>query len=194
MLYLPQAFESATYADAAWMVRRIVDLPPEEIAAAVASTRWPDFQQGVVLDRLLARRNAIGEAFGIGRATPLTAAPVTVPLGTRAERQHAVQRFRLSVATGGDESAALVLLEEHMRRSGIVFEDGRTEYADPVSVWHGSRAHGRVLATNACERSVLVSLLERTVHPAGLARRVRRRSDDRPLRPCQPTRRTLGLR
>ena len=75
--------------------------------------------------------------------------------------------------------------------------DTQLTFEDKVDVWE-DRRDGKheeaVLATNDCEKSVIVALLERTLHPAGLARRISRRSDDKPLKACQPTPKTLGIR
>jgi hypothetical protein len=187
MLFLPAAFEAATHADAVWMARKIVALPREAIVAAVAATQWPDFQQDVMLSRLIARRNAIARAFDLGAPMALDLAPKVVALRTPADRLEAVRRYRLAVATDGDESKAVALLEKFMDASGIAIRDGHADFDDVVDGW----TKDRVLATTSCKESVIVALLERTMHPAGLDRRIDRDKDDKPLKACLPTRLTL---
>ncbi len=197
VLYLPKAFDHVTYADAVWMARKIVDLPLQDILAAVAATRWPDFQQQVVATRLVARRNAISRVFDVGTPLSYEVAPEVVPLSTPADRRAAVARYQLAIATQEDEGKALALLEQFMRECGIpIDEHGQAQYEDKVDRWIDPR-NGKheevVLATQHCEKSVIVALLESTIHPAGLARRMWRRKDDKPLEACRPTRKTLGL-
>jgi hypothetical protein len=197
MLYVPKAFDRATYADAAWMARKIINLPREDIVAAVAATRWPDFQQEIMASRLIARRNAIARVFDVGAAISYDVAPKVVVLSTPADRLAAVTHYELSIATGGDDRKAVALLEQFMRDCGIPIDDGQARFEDKVDLW-AIRRNGKdeeaVLATNDCEKSVIVALLERTLHPAGLARRMQRRSDDKPLKACQPTAKSLGIR
>jgi len=198
MLFVPEAFHHATYADAVWMARKIVEMPLADILAAVAATHWPDFQQEVMASRLIARRNAIARAFDVGAPLSYDVAPRVVPLSTPAERSAAVARYQLSIATEGDEAKAVALLEQFMRECGIPFdENGQATFADRVDRWvipNKGEQTEVVLATTGCEESVLVALFERTIHPAGLARRIWRRVDDKPLKACQPTAKTLGLR
>ena len=188
MLYLPKAFHDATYADAMWMARKIMRLSREDILAAVAATRWPDFQQGVLASRLIARRNAIALAFDLGPAMPVDAVPTVVSLRTPADRRAAVARYDLAIATSGDAAKATALLEEFMTASGIVLTDGIAEFEDRPD----HLTDDAVLETADCKRSILVSWLEQTIQPAGLSRRVYRRADDKPLKACRPTRRSLS--
>jgi hypothetical protein len=184
MLYVPKAFHDATYADAMWMIRKIVRLTREDLRAAVARTRWPDFQQDVLASRLIARRNAIARAFDVDSIMPVDTAPTVVSLRTPADRRAAVERYELSIATGGDAEKAQALLEEFMTAAGIDMNDGLTEVEDRPD----ALADDSVLETTDCKRSVLVAWLETTIHPAGLSRRVYRRADDKPLKACRPTR------
>jgi hypothetical protein len=193
MLYLPKAFDAATYADAVWMVRKITGLSREDILAAVATTRWPDFQQDVVASRLIARRNAIARAFEVDASMTFDATPTVVSLRTAADRLAAVTRYQLSIATQGDAEKAKALLEEFMGASGIVMRDGLAEFEDRTTESTGE-SEEMVLETTKCKRSILVAWLERTIHPAGLSRRLYRRADDKPLKACQPTRKSLHLR
>jgi hypothetical protein len=196
MLYVPKVFDRATYADATWMARKIIGLRREDILAAVAATRWPDFQQEIMASRLIARRNAIARVFDAGAAMSYDAAPKRVALSTPGDRLAAVNRYQLSIATEGDEGKAVAALERFMRDCGIPVNGGQATFEDKVDLW--DERYGKdeeaVLATNDCEKSVLVAWLERTLHPTGLARRVSRRKDDKPLKACQPTARTLGIR
>jgi len=197
MLYVPKVFGHVTYADAAWMARKIGKLSREQILAAVAATQWPDFQQEVMASRLIARRNAIVRMFDAGPLLSYEAAPRVIALSTPADRLAAVTRYQLSIATQGDDGKAVALLEQSMQSCGISIADGQARFADKVDLWEIQRkgqSAEAVLATNDCEKSVIVALLERTLHPAGLARRVSRRSDDKPLEACQPTAKTLGIR
>jgi short subunit dehydrogenase-like uncharacterized protein len=197
MLYVPKVFDHVTYADAVWMARKIINLPREAILAAVAATRWPDFQQEIMASRLIARRNAIARVFDVGAAISYDAAPKVVALSTPADRRAAVTRYQLSIATEGDESKAVALLERFVQDCGIPIDDAQARFEDKVDTWviqRNGQGEEAVLATNDCEKSVIVALLERTLHPAGLARRMQRRSDDKPLKACQPTSKTLGIR
>ncbi|HEU5182177.1 MAG TPA: hypothetical protein VFW45_15440, partial [Candidatus Polarisedimenticolia bacterium] len=197
VLYLPKAFDHVTYADAVWMARKIIDLPLQDILAAVAATRWPDFQQQVMASRLVARRNAISRAFDVGSPLSYRIEPQVVPLSTPADRRAAVARYQLAIATQGDEGKALALLDQFMRQCGIPIDGrGQARYEDKVDVWIDPRKDEHqeaVLATQDCDKSVIVALLEETIHPAGLARRIWRGKDDKPLEACRPTPKTLGL-
>jgi hypothetical protein len=198
MLFVPKAFDRATYADAVWMVRKIVELRKEDILAAVAATRWPDFQQEVMASRLIARRNDMARAFDFGAPLHYEVAPKVVPLSTPADRHAAVVRYGLSIATAGDDGKAVTLLEQFMGECGIPIDaHGQANFEDRVDrqvVPQKGKNEEVVLATEDCEKSVIVTLLERTIHPAGLARRIWRRVDDKPLKQCRPTPKTLGLR
>lgn len=197
MLYVPKAFDRVTYADASWMMRKIADLPRESILAAVAATRWPDFQQEVMASRLIARRNAMARVFDVGAPISYDVPPRVVPLSTPADRRAAVARYHLSIATQGDENKAVTLLEEFMRASGVPIDaGGQARFEDKVDRYvlpRKNRHEETVLATEDCEKSVVVALLERRIHPAGLERRIWRRIDDKPLKACQPTAKTLGI-
>ncbi len=197
VLYLPKVFDHVTYADAVWMARKINDLPLQDILAAVSATRWPDFQQQVMASRLVARRNAISRVFDVGSPISYEVAPETVPLSTPADRSAAVVRYQLTIATQGDEGKAVALLEQFMRECGIpIDERGQARYEDIVDRWIDPRKDKNeeaVLATQDCDKSVMVALLEATIHPAGLARRIWRRKDDKPLEACRPTPKTLGV-
>jgi hypothetical protein len=178
------------------MARKIINLSREDILAAVAATQWPDFQQEIMANRLIARRNAIARMLDVGAPISYDVAPMVIALSTPADRLAAVTRYQLSITTQGDDSKAVALLEQFMRDCGIRIDDGEARFEDQVSRWSIhliGRNEEAVLAANACENSVIVSLLERTLHPAGLARRIYRRSDDKPLKACQPTAKTLGL-
>jgi hypothetical protein len=196
MLYLPRAFKRATFADAVWMARKIAGLSRDTILDCIARTNWPDFQQQIMASRMIARRNLIARVYGVGEPMSYDAQPMIVSLRTPDERLDVVRRYHLSLVTGADEQRAVALLEQFMRESGIDFDSDRADFEDQTSLW-AEDAHGgpeqRVLATNECRKSVLVALLERTVHPSGLSRRVQRRTDDKPLPPCQPTKRSLDL-
>ena len=197
VLYLPKAFRHATYADAAWMARKIVGLSREEILAAVAGTRWPDFQQDILASRLIARRNAIAHAFDVGDAMPYELRPTVVALGTPADRLAAVTRYRLGLATQGDDQKAVILLERFMQESGIPMDNGLAGFEDKVDqrvIQRKGAGKEALLETSPCEKSILVALLENTLHPAGLDRRVHRASDDKPPKACRPTAKTLGIR
>lgn len=189
MLYVPAAFERATHADAVWMARKIVELPRQVILDAVAATRWPDFQQEAMASRLIGRRNTLARLFDLGDPLPWDAGPRVVPLGSVDDRRAAVRRYRLALATEGDEERAVALLEAFMRDAGLDVDGDRADLADEVTAWADERdgaSAGRVLETRRCRDSVVVALLESTVHPAGLSRRVQRRSDDEPLETCRP--------
>jgi hypothetical protein len=191
MLYVPEAFERATHADAAWMARKIVDLPRQTILDAVAASSWPDFQQEVTASRLIARRNDLARLFELGPPMEHDAGPRAVSLREPADRLRAVERYGVAAATGGDEAQAVALLERLMAEAGVAIENGSADYEDRVSAWVTAPAdpgEERVLRTARCKSSVLVALLERTVHPTGLSRRLHRRTDGRPLASCEPGR------
>jgi hypothetical protein len=175
------------------MARRIAGLPRDVLLSAVAATAWPDFQQDVMASRLIARRNALVRAFDVGEEMGAPAVPTVVPLRTPEDRLAAVRRYGLAGATGGDEAEAVSRLEGFLWDSGIVIEQSLASFEDAVGRFHGRPEDG-VLETASCKESVLVAWLERTMHPSGLSRRTERRKDDRPLEPCQPTRRSLGIR
>jgi hypothetical protein len=185
VLYLPKAFRAATFADALWMARKIVALPPSVLHAAVDASRWPGFQVEAMYSKLLSRRNNLAEVFGIGEQVPYSrSAPEEfVPLMTREDRARAARKYHLEALAGGDIEAATDRLEQAMKEAGVEFDGtGRCGYEDAVL----RPDHGAV-ETVACERSVLVALLENTLRPSGLARRVQRGQDDKPLGRCTPT-------
>jgi hypothetical protein len=196
MLYVPKTFDATTCADALWMARKIGRLTPEEIVGAAAATRWPDFQRDVVASRLVARRNDLVRAFEVADPMPWTVPRKVVSLRTPADRLDAVRHYNLAITTSGDEEEAREQLDGFMATCGITFDDdGVTTYEDPVDIVRASSdsREETVLRTSPCEKSVLVAWLEQTVHPAGLSRRLRRGSDDKPLRRCRPTKKSLNL-
>jgi hypothetical protein len=64
-------FDYVTYADARWMARLIARLSRRQIADAVDLGGWPESVRGLLVEKLIARRNQLVEAFGlVGEETP----------------------------------------------------------------------------------------------------------------------------
>lgn len=64
-------FDYVTFADARWMVRLISRLNRHQIAAAVDLGGWPKPLRGLLVEKLIARRNQLVEAFDLtGTAAP----------------------------------------------------------------------------------------------------------------------------
>lgn len=58
-------FKHITFADARWMTRLIAQLSREQIRAAVELGAWPDAMGKLLVEKLIARRNQLVEAFGL---------------------------------------------------------------------------------------------------------------------------------
>ncbi len=65
------ALKALTFADAKWMTRLIARLSRKQIAAAVDLGGWPPSTRGLLVEKLIARRNQLVQVFGLsGEATP----------------------------------------------------------------------------------------------------------------------------
>lgn len=62
-LYIPQAWENCTWADARWMAMRIATLKRADLERAFADSGWPAFVQKVAIEKLINRRNELVKAF-----------------------------------------------------------------------------------------------------------------------------------
>lgn len=182
VLYKPEAFKKVSFADAKWMARKIVALTEEDIRSAVESANWPDFQTEILTQLFLYRKNLVGQIFQEGTQSNLHIAPIQVDLRTRQNREDAAVKYGLTLVTKGDVAQAANMIETTMKNAGVKIDaNGNSSFVDTVATADGSR-----LMTGLCEKSVIVSVLENSVRPSGLGRRVSRRSDDKPLPACAP--------
>jgi len=65
VMYHPEAWKKATYADAMWMARNVCSLDPAVFEWAARETKWPEFAQSLVVERLKSRRNQLIEIFNL---------------------------------------------------------------------------------------------------------------------------------
>lgn len=160
MIFKPEAWEAASWADGKWMARHIASIDEPRIREAIASSLWPEFVQEALVYRLVTRRNRIAEMFGeedrLDGSEP-DAPHLVVPLGTTAEIEAAEKRFGLVPGTLARELAR--------RRTGRFYRE--------TLLRNGTIA--------SAERSSIVRLLVEQRYASGLARRYQRRSDSGPL-------------
>ena len=67
VLYQPDAWKKATYADAMWMARKVCALDPSVFEWAAKESRWPEFAQSLFVERIKARRNQLVEIFKLDK-------------------------------------------------------------------------------------------------------------------------------
>lgn len=67
VLYQPDAWKKATYADAMWMARKICALDPSVFTWIAKESKWPEFVQALFVERMKARRNQLVEIFQLDR-------------------------------------------------------------------------------------------------------------------------------
>ena len=62
-LYIPESWKDCTWADARWMSMRIARLSRADLERAFTDCGWPSFAQRVAVEKLMARRNELVDAF-----------------------------------------------------------------------------------------------------------------------------------
>ncbi len=67
VLYHPDAWKKATFADAMWMARKICALDPSVFEWAAKESRWPEFAQSLFVERIKSRRNQLVEIFKLDK-------------------------------------------------------------------------------------------------------------------------------
>jgi len=65
VMYHPEAWKKATYADAMWMARKMCSLDPAVFEWLAKETGWPEFAQSLVVERMKARRNELIDVFNL---------------------------------------------------------------------------------------------------------------------------------
>lgn len=65
IMYYPEAWKNATFADAMWMARKIASMDIKTIEWAVAKSNWEPFVQALVIEKLKSRRNELVKVFGL---------------------------------------------------------------------------------------------------------------------------------
>ncbi len=181
VLYKPAAFTSSTFSDQLWMARKIVNLSENDIRSVVAATGLPSFAVEAMSNRLILRKNNIAEAYDLGSVVSKVADhKVYVNLNTREDRLSFVRKYKLDAKFKNNEARALEYVEKSMQAAGVKIDDsGLSGYQDLVSVYSNGMAR-----LQKCNNSVVISMLEETVHPTGLSRRVNRHKDEVPLKSC----------
>lgn len=181
VLYKPAAFVSSTFADQLWMARKIVNLSEDDIRSVVQETGLPNFAVDAMTNRLVLRRNNIAEAYDLGSVIPKDPDHrVYVNLNTREDRLLFVRKYNLAARFKNSEAKALDYVERSMRAAGVsIDESGLSGYQDLVATYSNGVSH-----LERCNNSVVISILEETVHPTGLSRRVNRHRDEVPLKSC----------
>lgn len=155
VLFRPQAWEAATWADCRWMTGRIAEIPEEAIRSAVQSSGWPDFMVDSLTYRLLNRREQLARLFDVEMTATSRPPSLTWSLKTPEEILAVERHYQLipgSLARALEES-----------RRPIKFETVMTE--------------GEIISA---ENSDIVRLLTLQRYPSGLATRYRRSGDKPP--------------
>jgi hypothetical protein len=173
VLYHPQAWNNATWADAAWMAEKIVRLPNRDLAEIIKASHWPLFVQKALYYKLHNRRAELAKYFGPHSVdAPTTFPAITVNLSNKAAIKNSLKTAAGEAYATDSEVAAF---EDFMKSEGVTGPS--TELVVDQ--------RGQV---NICEQSLLVNFLQRRAHPAGLSRRVSRLFDGMPVahRGCTP--------
>lgn len=67
VLYHPEAWKKATFADAMWMARKVCSLDPSVFEWMAKEARWPEFAQALFVERIKSRRNQLVDIFKLDR-------------------------------------------------------------------------------------------------------------------------------
>ena len=138
------------------MAHKLVQLSRADIEEVVAHTLWPDFMREALTYKLIARRNRIAELFHLEVPGSAEVAPdFEVALADEGDRRAAAKRYNIEPAW----------IEQAMRDAALLDQ----EFRDRLVV------AGQV---SDCENTVLIGILQRHLHPSGLADRVKRFFDD----------------
>lgn len=177
MLYLPRAWTVATTADSLWMVGKMAAFTEEKAKKAIAASKWPDFIQSVFLYKLMSRRNHIADAYGVevvDRSSAEVPQIVPVELTTVEQRETAAKKYRIP----------LDRLNDYLIRKGYL-ESPQVPAKKRIRDWVVDNSNGQIAS---CKDSIIISLLENYVYPAGLSKRILRNKDNEPLHPkgCEP--------
>ena len=155
LIFKPDAWHAATWSDMKWMADRIVAIRESEIRAAVAMSRWPDFNLEALTYKLRARQYRIAEMYGLTDAfdgaapTPPT---IAISLASENDIKNAENRYDLPAGS----------LREILIERGWV---SGSEYRETlVSAGEVTR----------CRDSALIAALVKHRYPSGLAERYER--------------------
>ena len=126
--------------------------------------------QDLLLYRLVGRRDKLAEVFGIEDLLPSSETQTKAPtirysLETREDREIAASDLGLAVQ----------VIEDRLRESGLMDEKGHSNHIDTLAL------KGKL---RPCRKTVLLGLLEKTLYPTGLTRRVNRFRHFKRLKSC----------
>lgn len=155
VLFLPKAWQAATFSDLAFMAEKIMALSAGDIEWAVRATNWPEFLIKAMVNKLQVRRAGIVAALGpgaIGLSEIPKVEPYSYSLILRSAELNALAR---ELRLPAEKLRPLVEAHEGQTIDLVV----RGELAD-------------------CGRSVVMDLLQKELYPSGLTRRMSRLVDD----------------
>ncbi len=165
-IYSPAAWSKATFSDARWMALKIAQVKRVDLEKIVALTDWPDFAQKAFVNKLINRRDRIGEIFAVKINDVLSENvldfDLSVDLFDQKVREEIARKYNLP------EKELLAMAQKGKQTKGI-----KKEYL----VKNGQIA--------SCEDSAVINLLEKYNYPEGISRKHSRSSDDKPLPRCE---------
>jgi len=171
--YVPGVWGRMTFADGRWMANKIARLSRADIAEAIGHGCWPGFVQELLVEKMVSRRDRIVEYFGVAQDA-VTAEPRVRPDAFEIAYTFPDLDAVLSVGRSLHLADPAVIAE--LKRVGKLRSDGTFVPFDEVLVRHGKM--------QACNKTLFIGLLERTLYPAGLSRRISRYHDSAPLGAC----------
>ncbi len=168
-LYSPDSWEHITFTDALWMAKKIVKVSKDEISEILKATKWPKFTQDAMSYRLLKRRDQIAKLFNITNLLPdNTQAPnFKFKLNTIEDRRKTANSLKLKLSD----------LDRFIKKISPDFKSSSLINLTDVVLRDGKIA--------SCHESIIVNLLESSIHPSGLSRRLDRDEDHVRLKPCK---------
>jgi hypothetical protein len=173
-IYSPATWSKATFSDARWMALKIAQVKKADLEKIVALTDWPDFAQKAFVNKLINRRDRIGEIFAV-KINDVSSENVkdfhlSVDLFDQKVREEIAHKYNLP------EKELLALAQKGKLKKGI-----RKEYL----VKNGQIA--------SCEDSAVINLLEKYNYPEGISRKHSRSSDNKALPECEFAKRNEHL-
>lgn len=161
LLYIPEAWKHATYADTLWFAKKINSISKTQLRAIAAHTHWPDFMQTALVSKLLMRQQGIAHELSLPENQE---SPAWVRID-----------FSNLAATAARYGIGLAALERRWQAMG------QPAFEDIVQ-------KGQVID---CEDSVLMDLIQKARHPAGLTQRMSRLVDFQDEVGCKAKRASL---
>jgi hypothetical protein len=162
-IYFPRSWKNATSLDLLWFAKKITNLKVDIIKQIVDKTNWPSHIKDVFAYRLIMRRNRIAEIFGLTSMLDqekIIPPSITIDLSTNEKQVQAATNFNI------ETKYFLKFVSKYKIKSDVLVKNG---------------------LIISCEKSIINNLLETTLYPSGLTRRLSRKADNLPLAGCKYT-------